>query len=180
MKISDEEIPDILQVRDRIAEKIEKHKEEIELLEKNLQILNSIVKQSSFSKASELMGTKQPTKSESIPITKGTNGEIIANAVVTPDQVSIILNDDVGLGVETPPLRSFFLDRIIGEMKKKDALDVKNGTISPEFAIDYVIKNNGSNIHEIIIKNYREKERINEIINTAAWSLSRMIDNSKK
>jgi len=33
-------------------------------------------------------------------------------------------------------------------------------------------------IREIIIKNYRQEERIDEIINTATWSLTRMIENS--
>jgi len=46
--------------------------------------------------------------------------------------------------------------------------------------IDYVINKNGSNIREIIIKNYRQKERVKEIINTAAWSLTRMIENTEK
>jgi hypothetical protein len=35
-------------------------------------------------------------------------------------------------------------------------------------------------IREIIIKNYKEKERVNEIINTAGWSFTRMLENIKK
>ena len=79
---------------------------------------------------------------------------------------------------ETPPFKSFFVERIIGEMKKKDNAEVENGKIQRESIIDCIINKNGSEIREIIIKNYRKKERINEIINTAAWSLSKMIDNS--
>ena len=44
--------------------------------------------------------------------------------------------------------------------------------------IDCVINDNGDKIREIIIKNYRQKEWIDEIINTATWSLTRMIENS--
>jgi len=40
-----------------------------------------------------------------------------------------------------------------------------------------MINKNGDTIREIIIKNYRQKERVNEIINTATWSLARMIEN---
>jgi hypothetical protein len=46
--------------------------------------------------------------------------------------------------------------------------------------IDYIINKNGSDIREIIIKNYRQKERVNEIINTVGWSLTRMLENIKK
>jgi len=180
MQFSYEKIRDILEMKDRITEKIEKHEIEIEFLKKNLDILDSILKQSSFTKASELHADSQVKKSEPIPITKGANGNIIANAYVTPEQVSIVINDGIGLDPETPPFKSFFVDRILGDMKRKDAAEVENGKIKKESVIDYVINKNGSNIREIIIRNYRQKERIKEILNTAAWSLTRMIENLNK
>jgi len=65
-------------------------------------------------------------------------------------------------------------------MKRKDDIDAENGRIQKESVIDCIVNKTGANIREIIIKNYRQKERVNEIINTATWSLSKMIDNSKK
>jgi len=180
MPFSYEKIRDILEIKDRITEKIENHEIEIEFLKKNLDILDSVLKQSSFTKASELHADSHIKKSEPIPITKGTNGNIIANAYVTPEQVTIVINDDIGLDPETPPFKSFFLDRILGDMKRKDSTEVENGKIKKESVIDYVINKNGSNIREIIIRNYRQKERIKEILNTAAWSLTRMIENLNK
>ncbi len=179
MKFSDEQIHDVLKIKDHILNEIEKYKLEIEMLEKNLGILNSVLKESSFTKASDL-STKQ-TKSDStkIPLTRGSSEEIIANAYVTPTQVSIVLNDDIGLDENTPPWKSFFIDRIIADMKRKDSSDVQRGKIQPDSVIDYVINKNGSHIREIIVKNYRQKDRVNEIINTAAWSFSRMIENTK-
>ncbi len=179
MKLSDEQIHDILKIKDHILNEIEKYKQEIEMFEKNLGILNSVLKESSFTKASDL-STKQ-TKSDStkIPLTRGSSGEIIANAYVTPTQVSIVLNDDIDLDENTPPLKSFFIDRIIADMKRKDSSDVQRGKIQPDSVINYVINKNGSHIREIIVKNYRQKDRVNEIINTAAWSFSRMIENTK-
>lgn len=177
MKFTDEQIREVLELQQKISEKIRHHREEIELLEKNLSVLNSIIKQSSFTKASML----EPEKQESvIPITKSGDGSLIANAYVTQDQVSIVLEENVGLYEETPPFKSFFVDRIIGEMKRKDNTDADNGLIERESVIDCVINKNGTTLHEIVIKNYRQKERVNEIINTASWSLSKMIDNSSK
>jgi hypothetical protein len=180
MEHSDAKIPEILELKERISLQIEKHEEEIEFLKKNLSILDSVLKQTSFTKASTLRTNTKSPQQESIPLTRGSEGETIANAYVTPEQVSIILNEEIGVNDETPPFKSFFLDRIIGEMKRKDSDEVENGKIQPESAIDYVINKNGSNIREIIIKNYRQKERVKEIINTAAWSLTRMIENSDK
>ena len=124
----------------------------------------------------------EPSKKDEsvVPITKSGDGTLIANAYVTPDQVSIVLEQGVGLNEETPPFKSFFLDRIIGEMKRKDHVDADNGIIQKESVIDCVINKNGVTLREIIVKNYRQKERVNEIINTAAWSLSKMLDNLSK
>jgi len=180
MEFLEEQMRDILELKEKITQQIEKHKEEIESLEKNLSILNVILKQSSFTKASLLETIKTSEKSEvAIPITKTSDGSVIANAYVTPEQVSIVMEENIGLQPDTPPLKSFFVERIIGDMKKKDNAEAESGKIQKESVIDCIINKNGSKITEIIIKNYRQKERINEIINTASWSLSKMIDNSK-
>jgi uncharacterized Fe-S cluster-containing protein len=193
MKFSEEQIRDIVALKDNLIEQIDKHQTAIEMLEKNLTILDLALKDSSFTKASVLSKAKdfdaQPKnaslstkKSEesSIPIVRGNDGKIIANAYITPDQLSIVLEDNLEVNVDTPPFKSFFLDRILGEMKRKDAIEAESGKIQKESVIDYIINKNGSDIREIIIKNYRQKERVNEIINTAGWSLTRMLENIKK
>ncbi|MCE9652961.1 MAG: hypothetical protein K8Q89_07920 [Nitrosarchaeum sp.] len=190
MKFSEEQIRDTVAIRDNLIKQIEKHQKAIELLEKNITILDLVLKESSFTKASALSTEKNPELStktstiekpeSSIPITSGSDGKIIANAYITPDQVSIVLEDTMEINADTPPFKSFFIDRIIGEMKRKDSAEAETGKIQKESVIDYIINKNGSDIREIIIKNYRQKERINEIINTAGWSLTRMLENIKK
>ncbi len=180
----------IVTLKESLIEQVDKHQEAIETLEKNITILDGFLKESSFTKASQLAPTEkiEPQKvketvkkvQNSIPITQGKDGKVIANAFVTPEQVSIVLDDNVEINADTPPFKSFFLDRIIGEMKKKDSTDAESGKIQRESIIDYIINKNGSDIREIIIKNYRQKERVNELINTAGWSLSRMLENINK
>ena len=180
MKFSDEQIRDMLELKEELTEKIIKYREQIEKLERNISVLDTILKQSSFTKASELTlnATKTIKQERKVAITKNSDGTTIANVFVTNDEVSIVLEDNVTLDPETPPLKSFFIDRIIGEMKKKDIQQVESGKIKKDDVINCIINNSGSKIREIIIKNYRQKERVDEIINTATWSLTRMIENS--
>jgi len=180
MGFSDEQIRDMLELKEELSEKIIKYKEQIEKLEKNISVLDTILKQSSFTKASDLTRNAPKTikQERKIAITKSSDGTTIANAFVTNDEVSIILDDDGTLDPDTPPLKTFFVDRIIGEMKKKDIERVESGEIKKDDIINCVINDNGSRIREIIIKNYRQEERVDEIINTATWSLTRMIENS--
>ena len=185
MDYSEEQIRDILELKEWISEEIEKHQKDIERLEKNLVILDSVIKQSSFSRASSFISKneqKGATLSDKtmIPIKRSTDNKIIANAHVTPDEVVIIPSEDVILDTETHPFKSFFLGRIIGGMENKDNLEVQNGKISEDAVINCIINKDGSKIREILIKNYRERERVNEIINTVSWSFFRMIENSEK
>ena len=55
MKFSDEEIRNILELKEEITEKIVKCQEQIEKLEKSLSAVDTILKQSSFTKASEII-----------------------------------------------------------------------------------------------------------------------------
>ena len=177
MGFSDDQIHDILELKEQLAEKIEKRLEEIEKLEKNISTLNAILKQTSFTKASDLILNTEKKKAV-IPIIKNSDGSTIANVFVSDDKLSIVLDQNILLNSETPPLKTFFIDRVIGEMKNKDNQEVEKGSIEKNDVIDCVISNNGSAIREIIIKNYRQKERVDEIINTATWSLTRMLENS--
>jgi hypothetical protein len=196
MQYTDEQIQKMLELKESIVDKMAKHQDELDFLQKNLDILDIVLKGSSFTKASSLprkaetrIEKEKPIAetriekedvAESIQIKKNKDGEVIANAFVTPEKISIILSEGIGLTDEIPPLRSFFIERIIGEMKKTDSVDVKNGKIDESSVINCVINKNGPSIREIIIKNYRQKERLDEIINTATWSLTRMLENSVK
>jgi len=191
MQNTDEQIRKMLELKETIIEKMSKYQDEIDFLQKNLDVLDIVLKGSSFTKASTLAKNMIKEKSDILDthedplevkkqIIDNKDGGVIANAFVTPDQVSIVLEDGIGLTPEIPPLKTFFIERIIGEMKKSDDVAVKDGKINKESVIDCVINKNGSAIREIIIKNYRQKERVDEIINTATWSLARMVENSSK
>ena len=131
MQNTDEQIRNMLELKETIIEKMAKYKYQIDFLQKNLDVLDVVLKGSSFTKASTL--AKNITKQEKPDILdthkedsfEGTrqivdnkDGVVIANAFVTPDKVSIVLEDGIGLTPEIPPLKTFFIERIIGEMKK--------------------------------------------------------------
>ena len=189
MHYTEEQIRDMVKLKETIIKKLSKYEEEIGFLQKTLDILDVTLKNSSFTKASDLPKNNFVEKLDAanlqetdqiIQIKKNKDGKIIANATVTPEQVSIVLEDNIGLTEEVAPLRSFFVERIIGGMKKSDDKLVENGEINEESVINCIINKNGTSIREIIIKNYREKNRVDEIISTATWSLTRMIENSTK
>jgi len=107
----------------------------------------------------------------------------VARVHVTSEEVIIIPEDPIKISIETPPFRSFFLNRILQGMRNKDLDKIKQGQLSESDIISYDIITENENkdiLKKIQIKNYRDKERINEIFNTAAWVLTRMLDKVDK
>ena len=56
MKLSEDEMKDVISIQKRITGKIEAHQKEIRLLERNYEILEKVVTESSFTSAADLLG----------------------------------------------------------------------------------------------------------------------------
>ncbi len=163
-----------LEMKEQIVNKIEDHQKKIEELERNLEFLDTIVKQSSFTKASSLLGKKivQNKDEKVVAITNGDN--IVANAHITKKSMIIKLLPEIHLNQNVSPFKTFFLDRIIKEMQEKDVRDGNSESI------ECMVNDENDSIKEIVIKNYHSEEREKEIINAASWVLSKMMENVKK
>lgn len=107
----------------------------------------------------------------------------VARFHVTQEEVTIIPEEPIRISIETPPFKSFFLNRILQGMINKDLEKINQGQLSESEMISYDIITETQNkdiLKKIQIKNYRDKERINEIFNTSAWVLTRMLDKVEK
>jgi hypothetical protein len=104
---------------------------------------------------------------------------LMANAEISRDSLELIPAKGIALNVNTPPFRSFFLNRILEGMKTKDAEKISQNQIDESASINYnVDEDENGIIKRIIINNYRDKERLNEIFNTSTWVFTRMIEKS--
>ena len=105
---------------------------------------------------------------------------LISNAEYTPTNVRIALVDDINLNINTPPFKTFFLNRILEGMKTKDKEKVQKGELGESEIIDYKVDNDDNGkIISVKIYNYGERERLNEIFNTATWVFTRMLEKEK-
>jgi light-regulated signal transduction histidine kinase (bacteriophytochrome) len=106
---------------------------------------------------------------------------LLANVEVLPSSLEIAPAKGIYLNANTPPFKSFFLNRILDGMKTKDMEKVTQGHIKESEALNYDIEEEENGIiGRILINNYREKERLNEIFNTSTWVFTRMIEKSSK
>jgi hypothetical protein len=122
------------------------------------------------------------------PLKRAKDDFLLANAEISQDTVVIVPVSGINLNVNTPPFKSFFLNRILEGMKSKDAEKVSQGALREPDAFNYRVEEDddsgggGSSgiIKRIVINKYREKERLQEIFNTSAWVFTRMLEKSGK
>ena len=111
------------------------------------------------------------------PIKRAKDDLLISNAVYNSTYVTIQLSNDIILNINTPPFKSFFINRILEGMKTKDREKFQKGEINESQIIEYKIDTDEhGDIRSITVSNYRERERLNEIFNTATWVLTRMLE----
>jgi hypothetical protein len=126
---------------------------------------------------------EKPQALETRQIKRMKDNTVIAQVEVLKEGIEIIPMESINFNLETPPFKSFFINRILEGMKSKDIDKVKQGQLSETDVISFYTlpKDNSENIiKKIEIKNYRDKERINEIFNTVAWVFTRMLEKSEK
>src|SRR5215207_8502908 len=114
------------------------------------------------------------------PLKRAKDDFLLANAEISPDAVVIIPAPGINLNVNTPPFKSFFLNRILEGMKSKDTEKVSQGALRESDALNYKVEEeqSGGIIKRIVINKYREKDRLQEIFNTSAWVFTRMLEKS--
>jgi len=121
----------------------------------------------------------EPKFREVRPLKSVKDNVILANAGLSSNVVEIFPAEGITLNVNTAPFKSFFLNRILEGMKTKDREKVSQGQIKESQSLNYQVEEDSNGlIKRIIINNYRENERINEILNTSTWVFTRMIEKS--
>ncbi|MGC8631323.1 MAG: hypothetical protein ACP5T2_02715 [Thermoprotei archaeon] len=111
-----------------------------------------------------------------VPTTQITIGEKKVAAIFQHDnemKVDVL----VPLSQDTPPFKSFFVEKVLKDYEKKDKIREQEGQMQPNQILTYeIINDENNNIKQIKIKNINDQRRIREIISTIRWTIARMIE----
>lgn len=174
-----------LWMESRIAEL----QEEMDRLKEALSVIDSVLRASSFKPATELASSspRQPVgepeeaaSAEPVPeireLKRDKGGETLAVARVTAGEVRIELVPEVSLKQDVPPFKSFLLGKILSGMRSADEDSVSKGRLRRGDELSYSVSEKGGKLSSLLVEHYRDKERLNEILNTASWTFSRMLE----
>jgi hypothetical protein len=208
----EDDIKNAAEIREWLTKLISEKQEEIERIKITLSLIDSVLKQGSFKTAANLNLNKKsfsnekssivengikkedisriqknqeekPQALETRQIKRMKDNTVIAQVEVSKERIEIIPMESINFNLETPPFKSFFINRILEGMKSKDTDKMKQGQLSETDIISFYTlpKENSENIiKKIEINNYRDKERVNEIFNTVAWVFTRMLEKGEK
>ncbi len=193
MELSEQEIKRAAEIKQWAESRIAELEEEMTRLREILSVLDVFLRKSSFQSAAtisketpqpkKLADTPKPTQvsataeyKEVKPLTRTKDGRLLANAYVSDNSVAIVPSSDTVLNSSKPPFKSFFLNRILDGMRSKDLENVSAGRLSEDEALNYNVEEQGGIIKKIVINNYRDKTRLNEIFNTSSWTFARMLE----
>jgi hypothetical protein len=101
---------------------------------------------------------------------------LLATVNISSQTIEIIPEKDLLFNIDTPPFKSFFIKRILEGMITQDRDKNRQKQTLNNDPLNYSIDEHEGRIKKIIINNYREKERLTDIINTSAWVLTRMLE----
>ncbi|MDV3277367.1 MAG: hypothetical protein LYZ69_02730 [Nitrososphaerales archaeon] len=160
-----------LWLENRIAEL----QEEMERLEETLGYVDTTLRASTFRPAIEMIEEAREIP-EIRELKRDKGGQVVATASVTVDSVTIEPKEGMNLRQGTPPFKTFLLGKILQGMKTKDEELVSARKLGKGQELRFDVEEADGAISKLIIENYREKARLNEILNTVAWTFSRMLE----
>lgn len=180
MSYSEDEVKNLAELREWFYKQINEKEDEVQRLKMALMIIDNTLKQASF-KPAVMIGQRIDKESEYSDERqlKSKDDVILANVYTVSNSITIIPISDMKFNVNTPPFQSFFINRILEGMKSKDKEYVERREIELSKTINYNVDGENGLIKKIVINNYRDMERLNEIINTASWVFSRMLEKTR-
>ncbi|MGQ9721123.1 MAG: hypothetical protein ACUVXA_07355 [Candidatus Jordarchaeum sp.] len=164
-----------------LEEEIEKRKEELERYKRFLGLVDELLMQESFKTAAEVVeGMKKIEGEEEVFQIVSKDGVLLGEMNIYKDMISIKPNPDSEFDIRSPPFASFFTGKILSNMVTADEELVKQGKLDEKKAIRFKIKAPDDILEEIVIRNYGDKNREEEIKNTIRWTLEKIYQQKQK
>jgi len=178
---SEAEVKELADIRQWIEERVRSLEDELDYLKKMMVIVDKQLSQRSFVKAAAVPVAQQvaiaPQKQiEKRELKRQSDGYLLGEAEIWDDNVKINIAQDVMLRSTTPPFKSYFIGKILGGMRSEDEKQVEEGRLEKGKILQYDIEEEGERIKSITVRGYRNKARLNEILSTAVWTFTRMLE----
>ena len=193
MSSESEKMKKLVRFKEKVEQKIEELKSQLEEHQLMLEATKSILLEKGFKKAEipetyteEGIPIKEEAATEPLGIEyerviplKAATGELLANLHVDEDSLRVVPVEDLEFDVDTPPFRQFLVERVLTKMEEKDYELVESGKLAPEKVFSYSIIEDDNRLQELTIENFGNK-RLRELKSSIRWTLEKMYEKTQE
>ena len=186
-KVASPNVRELLDLRTKLEEEIEKLRESIDRLEEFMQVLDATIGKASFTTADSALGASEqapeilPTEAidtsgepRSILVMNKAGDLELATIEVIDQTLRIIPADHAVYNITRGAFAKFFLKDILGSFQEEDRVKAENKEIDWEDTFDFELKSDDNNLDEIVITNFGPEARLEEIQRTLRWALDKI------
>ena len=179
----------LLEVRNGLQERLDSLKTEINDLEAAIKKIDEYIVKQGFRRLSidpvrmtvvaednENSLVASPADGQMQSSIKSKNGTTLGVVVVQENVLHFQPSREFNFEVEVPPFQSFFIDRVLENMRKMDQERAENREIELDDILTYEVSEENGLIKAIKISNFRDDRRLSEIRSSLRWTLDKMFD----
>ena len=107
---------------------------------------------------------------------KSKEGTTLGHLQVEDDVIVFSPLESLAFTVSIPPFQSFFLERVLGNMKATDEGKVAGGEGTPGEVLSFEVATDDERIVGITIRNYGGESRLREIQSSLRWAFDKMYE----
>ena len=185
----DESIRKLAEVKAYLEKRMAEIQEEDSKIKSILEVVDANLAEKSFKKM-ELPPAKSPESSSApswrppedafkqvVPL-KTPEGVHLADMSQAGDELTVTPAPGMKFDVTSPPFRAFLIGRVLEPMRSRDSTSVSAGELGPDKVLSYIVEQDGNLIRTLLVKNYGDERRLQELKSSIRWTLRRMYERS--
>jgi hypothetical protein len=198
----------LAEAKARLEKRLSELERELELLKLALSLIDEALAQKSFTKASELgreaaratvpQRVTQPAKPMeagavgkrvgiedelklgvklSEEVLKSKDGRELARLAV--HEKGLVLEPLIEVPSDSPPFLNFLIVKVLNEYRKGDERAARYGDVKPSEKLDFAVFEEAGYVKRLVVWNWREKKRLEDIQRAIKWTLNRVLERSQ-
>lgn len=176
---SEDETRKLLKLREDLEFRIGRLQTEVEDLRKAVAEIDKHIVRQGFRQP--LPSTVRPkplvegdTDGEDQSSVKSKDGTILGTLRMDESEIVFEPRGDLVFVTSIPPFQSFFVERVLDNMKSTDEERAALGEISADVTLSYDVITDRERILQILIRNYGGERRLREIQSSLRWAFEKM------
>ncbi|MFQ6053867.1 MAG: hypothetical protein ACE5OO_06555 [Candidatus Bathyarchaeia archaeon] len=166
----EEETRKLLNIRDGLEKRIERLQAEIEDLKRAVEGIDGLIVRRGFRKP-----TPSTVEEGAISI-KAKDGTLLGTLQVSEGEVLFTPRGDLAFETSIPPFQSFFIERVLENMRATDEGRASRGEIPPDEILSYEVSTEEGRLVGLSIQNYGGERRLREIRSSLRWTFDKMYE----